>query len=400
MKPMPAVPMPLSPGDLWRACTRSAGARQRLEEQIAEYHGAAAAFGVSTGRTALWLCLRALRKLRPDRDLVVLPAYTCPTVARSVIEAGLRGLCVDISLDTFNIDPAEVEGAINDRVLAVVAPHMFGLPCDLEALSRTCQTHGVYLIEDCAQCVGGRWAGQLVGTYGDAAFLSMGRSKNLRGYEGGVLWTKHDDLVGPIREELEALPEARSGAKHKLKQAAITILSQPHLWAMARRMPGLKVGAEDQSFDPHPSKLADWQAGLGLISLSRLEEYNERRCQLAQRMREALADVDGIEPQSVPREAEATYLRFATRLTKGEAERRDALVARLQGQNIDARAFYTRTLCAYSWMECVDEPTRKSAAEAAVRRNMILPITAADIAVRRESTSEFPDLAGALGVAK
>ncbi len=374
MRPVPAVPMPLTLSDLYRAC-RMSSARRRLEEEIAEYHGAHAAFGVSTGRAALWLILRALSALEGDRDLVILPAYTCPTVGRSVVEAGLRGLCVDVSLDTFNIDSTQVAEAADERVLAVVAPHMFGLPCDLTALREICREVGAYLIEDCAQCVGGSWAGERVGTFGDAAFLSMGRSKNLRGFEGGVLWTKRDDLVEPLREQFERLAEARAGASGKLRQVAITVLSQPWMWALAKRLPGMRVGAEDQSFDAHPSKLADWQAGLGLISLGRLEEYNERRREAAAIMREALSGVEDLRCQSVPDEAEPTYLRFATRLTEKNEQRRDALVARLQSANIDARAFYTRTMGEYGWMGSSSEVTQRGqCARAIVLSNLVLPI--------------------------
>lgn len=373
MRPVPAVPMPLTLGDLRRAC-RVRHATPELEERIAEYHDARAAFGVSSARTALWLILRALHRLRPERDLVILPAYTCPTVGRSVVEAGLRGLCVDVSLDTFNIDPAEVEAAMDTRVLAVVAPHMFGVPCHLTALSATCRRHGVWLIEDCAQCVGGKWAGALVGTYGDVGFLSMGRSKNLRGYEGGLLWTRNEALTEPLRNEYDQLPEAAPGLSDKLKQAAITVLSSPWPWAIAKRLPGLKVGAEDDSFDPHPSKLADWQAGLGLISLTRLDEYNERRRALAMEMRDALSDVASLRCQAVPSEAEATYLRFAARLVDGDADERDALVARLQQANIDARAFYTRTMGEYEW--CwgrIDDRMQAVSGPSLVQLNVVLP---------------------------
>ena len=308
MRPMPAVPMPLTLGDLWRACSR-ANARRRLEEQVAEYHHAEAAFGVSSGRAALWLALRALRCTQPDRDRVILPAYTCPTVGRSVQEAGLQGLCADVSLDTFNIDATQVAKLADERVLAVIAPHMFGVPCDIAALLDICRARGAYLIEDCAQCVGGRWQGRRVGTFGDIGFLSLGRSKNLRGYAGGVVWTTRPDLVGPLREEFEQLPNAPVGTKATLRQAAITVLSTPRLWAAVKRLPGLTIGAEDQSFDPHPSKLSDWQAGLGLTSLERLDEHNERRRELAGVLRDALADVEGIRCQTVPAEAEPTCLR-------------------------------------------------------------------------------------------
>ena len=371
MKPMPAVPMPLTLGDLRRA-SRSRDARRRLEEQIARYHGAQAALGVSSGRAALALVLRALRPLKPERETVLLPAYTCPTVGRSVVEAGLQGTCVDVSPASFNIDPIEVADAIDERTLAVVAPHMFGLPCDLEALTGICRDAGVYLIEDCAQCVGGTWAGQRVGTFGDVAFLSMGRSKNLRGYEGGLIWTKREDLVDALQAEFERLPDGVSGVADRLTQAAITVLSRPRPWAMARRLPGLGVGVEDASFDPHPSKLADWQAGLGLISLERVDEYNERRRAVGAMMREALGDIAGLSCQAVPTEAEPTFLRFAARLESADVDCRDTLVERLQAAKIDARAFYSRTLPEWEWWQ--GPSSAGEGARELVKDNIVLPV--------------------------
>lgn len=374
MKPLPAVPMPLSLSDLRRACRDARGARERLEDAIAAFQGAEAAFGLSSGRAALWLALRVLQGLRPERDRVIVPGYTCPTVGRAVLAAGLRGLCADIAPDTLNLDPAEVAALVDERVLAVVAPHMFGVPCDVAALRTICAEHGVWLIEDLAQCVGGRWQGKLVGSFGDLGFLSMGRSKNLRGYAGGVLWVNRSELVAPMRAAFEELPAAPGGGADRLRQAAITVLSAPWAWAVTKRLPGVRVGAEDQSFDPHPSRLADWQAGLGLISLERLDEYNERRRKLAERLRSELAGVAGLRCQAVPAEAEPTHVRFATILTEGDARRRDELVRRLQAANIDARAFYSRPLGEYEWFCAADGSRSCPSSHAAVDANLILPL--------------------------
>jgi perosamine synthetase len=374
MKPLPAVPMPLSLSDLRRACRDARGARQRLEEALAAFHGAEMAFGLSSGRAALWLALRVLRRLRPERDRVIIPGYTCPTVGRSVMGAGLRGLCADISPGTLNLDPAQVAALIDERVLAVVAPHMFGVPCDVATLRTICDEHGAWLVEDLAQCVGGRWQDRLVGTFGGVGFLSMGRSKNLRGYEGGVLWVNRAELAEPMRTAFEELPEARSGSADRMRQAAITVLSAPRAWAVTKRLPGVRVGAEDQSFDPHPSKLADWQAGLGLISLERLAEHNERRRRVAGSLRLALGDVAGVRCQAVPAEAEPTHVRFATVLTDEAVPRRDELVARLQAANIDARAFYSRPMSDYNWFRSADGGRPCPNSRAAVAANLILPM--------------------------
>lgn len=388
MTPLPAVPMPLSLNDLRRACRDARGARERLEDAIAAFQGAEAAFGLSSGRAALWLALRVLHGLRPERDRVIVPGYTCPTVGRAVMAAGLRGLCADISPDTLNLDPAEVAALVDGRVLAVVAPHMFGAPCDVAALRTICDEHGVWLIEDLAQCVGGRWQGKLVGSFGDLGFLSMGRSKNLRGYAGGVLWVNRSELVAPMGAAFAELPAARGGCADRLRQAAITVLSAPRAWAVTKRLPGVRVGAEDQSFDPHPSQLADWQAGLGLISLERLDEYNERRRKLAERLRSELAEVTGLRCQAVSAEAEPTYVRFATILTAGDARRRDELVRRLQAANIDARAFYSRPLSEYEWFSGGGDNVLHDVARMVVKTNIVLPITHDVVSERMETLAE------------
>lgn len=372
MTPMPAVPMPLTLGDFRRAC-RSTQARLRLEEDVAHRHEAEAAFGVSSARAALWLMLRALRRLRPERDLVVVPAYTCPTVGRAVVEAGLRVLCVDVSPDSLNLDAAAVKEALGDRVLAVVAAHMFGVPCDLAALRASSEAHGAWLIEDCAQCLGGSRAGRPVGTVGDLSFLSMGRSKNLRGCEGGLLWTRRPELVAPLRAQFEALPEPPV-RDDRARQAVIIGLSQPHLWALAKRLPGMKVGAEDPSFDPLPSKLAHWRAAVGLVSLARLEEHNGHRRTLATDLRCALRGIEAIQCQAVPSDAEATFPRFAALLGEGLAHRRDELVRRLQGANVDARGFYSAPMTDYPWARCVANAPDPATARRIVRSNLILPL--------------------------
>ncbi|HCA48137.1 MAG TPA: hypothetical protein DEP45_12540 [Armatimonadetes bacterium] len=374
MRPLPAVPMPLSLRDLRRAERQQTGAREQLEAAIAEYHGAHAAFATSSARVALWLILRALHQLRPEADRVIIPGYTCPTVGRSVTEAGLEGLCADVELDTLNVEAAEVGALADDRVLAVVAPHMFGMPCDVAALRSICEQHSLWLIEDLAQCVGGRWQGRLVGTFGDIGFLSMGRSKNLRGCEGGLLWVNHADLVEPLRVAFERLPEAHAAWRARCRQVAVVRLSEPYAWALARRLPGLRVGAEDQSFDTHPAKLGDREAAVGLISFGRLEEYNHRRREQAAQLRKLLEDVPGLKCQTVPPEAEPTYVRFATTVTAELGMHRDELAARLQRANVDARAFYTRQMSDYDWFRQAEQPRSTPNSQTMVDTNLILPM--------------------------
>lgn len=374
MRPIPAVPMPLSVQDWREACHAGAEAPAALAEALRRRHGALAAFAVSSGRAALWLALKALRRLRPDRERVILPAYTCPTVGRAVQAAGLQGLCADVSLEDFAIAPAAVEELLDGTVLAVVAPHMFGMACDVRRLTELCQQHGAVLIEDLAQACGAECRGRAVGTFGGVAFNSLGRSKSVRGYKGGVLWVNAPELVGAIGREHDALPPPSGAATGpRLRQLAVILLSRPNAWNAARRLSFLRVGAEDQGFDEQPTRLAPWQAALGSISLERVDEYNAVRRRIAADLLEELAQVTDLQPQTPASGCDSTYLRLAVRL-EGPAARRAELLRRLQASGADARTFYTRVMYRYGWWK--RDPRQPDCSNAAnlLSTNLILPI--------------------------
>ena len=366
--------MPLSVGDWQRACAAGPAAPGILAEECRARHGALAAFTVSTGRTALWLALQALQKLRPDRKRVILPAYTCPTVGRAIQAAGLQGLCADVSLEDFAIAPAAVEALLDETVLAVVAPHMFGMACDVETLNGHCRRQGAVLIEDLAQACGAQCHGRAVGTFGGVAFNSLGRSKNVRGYKGSVLWVNDPELVAGISREYEDLPEApRAITAEQLKQLAIILLSSPRAWNMARRLPMLQVGVEDQEFDEHPTRLAPWQAALGSIALQRVDQYNALRRQLAAAVLKGLSEISGLQPQVPGSGCDSTYLRLGLRV-EGPPGRRDALVSRLQAAGIDARAFYTRVMYEYEWWGRDERQGKCPAAKELLEGHLVLPL--------------------------
>jgi dTDP-4-amino-4,6-dideoxygalactose transaminase len=366
--------MPLSVAEVLAARHAGPSACAEFEEAICAYHGSQAAFAVSSARAALWLALRALKARHPDRTRVLLPAYTCPTVGRAVVAAGLEGLCLDVSARDFNLDAAEVEAHLSERVLAVIAAHMFGTPCDLARLLTACRQAGAVLLEDAAQACGARFAGQTVGSFGEMGVLSLGRSKNLRGAGGGVLLVNEPSLVGPVAALVGELSAAARPASSILtKQLAVSVLSAPHAWNLARRLPFLHVGAEDSSFDPEPFRLAPWQAALGTLALSRLEEYNARRAALGRTVERELAAVHGVHIQAKAPPQESAYVRLALRLDCGREER-DAVEGSLLCRGIDARAFYTRPMPEYDWWpRSADQPPCPEA-QRLIASNLALPL--------------------------
>jgi perosamine synthetase len=317
--------------------------------------------------------------------------------------AELRGRCVDISPDDFNISsdrvaealaeqaeggtprfpgaesagpsegPHRPAGAIRPGVLAVIAPHMFGTPCDVERLAKLCLASGTLLIEDVAQACGARVCGRLAGTFGEFAFLSLGRSKNLRGPGGGVLLVNRADLAPIASQAAGELSDGvlRLGAVGK--QLAIGALSRPKAWNVARRIPWLNVGAEDQTFDGNPSRLAAWKASLGLTALRRLDEFNARRARLGRVAEAELAGIERVRAQAKPPRVDSAYVRLATSLDVPRA-RRDAIVRSLQAQGIDAWGFYSRPLYGYDWWPKAPRQEVCPEAERVVDNNLVLPL--------------------------
>lgn len=371
MRPVPAIPMPLSLADSVRAFRTAAPARDNLQTSCAKRFGACACYAVSSGRAALWLALSALRDTAPDRRRVILPAYICPTIGRAVQAAGLQGICADVSISTFTIDPASVHQLIDNNTLAVVAPHMFGVPCDVSILRTLCDYYGVALIEDLAQCFGGAINGKSIGTCCDIGFTSLGRAKNLRGYRGGLLWVQNPSFQQAIDAHWANLPEPRHEPAALLTQAAISMLSGPHAWNLLRRLPFLRVGEEDQNFDASPSRLTGWMAALAHISLQRVDHFNVARAEFAYAIRAALQDTDNLHLQELPPDIQCTFPRIAIRVCP---EKRDRIVCSLQARGIDARAFYTHITYDYDWWQHADDQPECPVASDLLSTNLILPV--------------------------
>jgi len=170
----------------------------KLEAEVAAYHGLAYAIGCANGTDALLLALRACGIAAGD-EIITTP-FTFISTAEVAAQIGVRPVFVDITPDTFNIDPAKIEAAITPRTKAVIPVHLFGHPADMTPIMAIARKHGLKVIEDCAQAFGARHRGQIVGTFGDIGCFSFFPSKNLGCYgDGGIVVTSSEDLAAKIK---------------------------------------------------------------------------------------------------------------------------------------------------------------------------------------------------------
>ena len=128
-------------------------------------------------------------------DEVIMPSFTFVSTANAFVLRGAIPVFVDIRQDSLNLDERLVEAAITERTKAIVAVHYAGQPCDMDALMRICEKHGLMLIEDAAQAILARQKTRALGTIGHLGCLSFHETKNVISGEGGALLINDPKLI-------------------------------------------------------------------------------------------------------------------------------------------------------------------------------------------------------------
>ena len=171
---------------------------EAFEAEFAAYLGVSDCIGVASGTDALRLALMA-HDVGPG-DEVITSTHTSVATVAAIGQTGARAVLVDIDATSRCIDPQRVEAAITPHTRALIAVHIHGQAAAMDALVRACSTHGLMLIEDCAQAVGTRYHGRPVGGLGDAGAFSFYPTKNLPALgDGGALVTSDADLARRVR---------------------------------------------------------------------------------------------------------------------------------------------------------------------------------------------------------
>lgn len=169
-----------------------------FEANFAGFTGARHVVGCANGTDAIEISLRALEIGAGDE--VIVPAMTWISTASAVLLAGAQPVFVDVGESDLNIDPGDLEIAINSRTRAVIAVHLYGQPAQIRRIRSICNAHGLSLIEDCAQSHGATVDGVQCGNYGELSTFSFFPSKNLGGFgDAGCVVTNSEVLEQRVR---------------------------------------------------------------------------------------------------------------------------------------------------------------------------------------------------------
>lgn len=157
-----------------------------------------------SGTSALIVALRTLQQRLPDRCQVLVPAWTCPLVALAAHYCPpLKIVPCDLQPDGIDFDPQQLEELCGPQTLAIVVTHLGGRVADAETACRIASRCGAAVIEDAAQALGARNGGTSVGLTGDIGFFSLAMGKGLTTVEGGVLFSRSDELTAALSHRIK-----------------------------------------------------------------------------------------------------------------------------------------------------------------------------------------------------
>jgi dTDP-4-amino-4,6-dideoxygalactose transaminase len=284
-----------------------------FKEDLRRYFGVRHCFLASSGRAALTMLLMAMKKLRPDKNEVVIPAYTSFSVPSAVVKAGLKVSLCDIDPDTMSLDIESLKKAVSYKTLCIVVCHLYGYPCDMDAILKVARESGVFVIDDAAQAMGATYKGKALGTFGDAGLFSLSRGKNITSVDGGIIITDSDEIAG----ELAKFRLEKAGLLDRwsviIKALIMSLLLRPHFYWIPQRLPFLKLGLSVFSTDFQLKEFTVVQAAIGRRMLKRLQGINENRKKRARELMKSLGSCDCIKFPRQIKGAEPVFLRLPVR---------------------------------------------------------------------------------------
>lgn len=249
----------------------SSGPRCRKFEQLfCEYIGCEHAIALNSCTAGLELALEALG-IGPGDEVITTPLTFCAT-ANVIVHRGAKPVFVDVDRETGNIDPERIPAAITNKTKAIMPVHLYGRPCEMDAVLAIAKEHGLFVIEDAAHATEAWYRGKKIGTIGDITVYSFYATKNLVTGEGGMLVTNHETVADEVRvKHLHGL--SRDAWKRYSEEGF-----QPY-----------DVVAAGYKYN-----MMDIQAALGIHQLARLENNLKVRERHWQAYDEAFAGVEEI----------------------------------------------------------------------------------------------------------
>lgn len=250
---------------------------REFEREFAAYFDSQYAIALGNGTLALDIAFQALDV--GEGDEVVVTSRTFLASASSIVLAGAKPVFADVDADSQNITAATIEAVLTPKTKAIVAVHLAGWPCDMDAIMALAEKHHLYVIEDCAQAHGAKYKGRSVGSIGHVGAWSFCQDKIMTtGGEGGMVTTNDRDLWSKMW----------SFKDHGKSWEAVYEREHPAGFRWLHESFGTNW------------RLTEMQSAIGRIQLQRMPEWTRIRQQYAQQIWQTASELKGLRVPVLP----------------------------------------------------------------------------------------------------
>jgi perosamine synthetase len=297
-----------------------------------------------SGRASLWLILKALSTIKPQKREVIIPAYTCPALASAILRVGLKPVLVDINFQNFGFDNKRLEKTLGQNTLAVVLVHLFGFPANIDDVYKFCKEKETFLVEDCAQAFGNSVLGspeRKLGVQADAGFFSFGRGKPLSILHGGIAAVCSGDIFEVANDIYLNLgrPKKTGFLRYIMDLGLYNVFSRPSLYWIPERLPFLHLGETIYEPDFEIHKMSSFPKRLIDVMIGSMKQEQDIREKNSSWYTNAFKDIGYIRKLPV---TSFPYLRYPLLVENGEL--RNRLLVQLRSRGTGAALFYPCTL--------------------------------------------------------
>lgn len=292
-----------------------------FEMKLKEYLGISHLLYVSNGTLALQVAIKALEL---SGDIITTP-FSFVATTSAIVWQNCNPVFVDIDGETLNIDPSKIEAAITPQTTGILATHVFGNPCDIDAIGKIAKKHGLKVIYDAAHCFGSKYRNKSVFQYGDISTTSFHATKLFHTIEGGGVFTTQPELLRKM--------------------------------ALMRNF-GFS-GTDTFSEQGINAKNSEFHAAMGLCNLEHIDQLLRQRKKLYQHYKQRLRTLN-VQFQKIDNEEEYNYAYFPVIFKSEEILKRTK--EELELAQIYARRYFYPSLSSLPYVKRVDMPVCDSIA--------------------------------------
>ncbi len=281
---------------------------REFEQAFEQYIGVKHAIAVNSGTSGLFLCAKAMGWGPGDEILVTPFTFICSVTVPMMV--GATPVFVDIDSVSLNMDPSKIEEKITAKTKAILPVAVFGNPAGMDEICRIAEKHNLAVLEDSCEALGSTLKGKKVGTFGKMSAFAFYPNKQMTTGEGGMILTDDDEL------------------------AALCV---------SMRNQGRGRGAGWLAHDRlgYNYRLSDINCALGIVQLSRIEEFVQKRAKVAQMYQQCLADEDRLIVPKAPADSRMSWFVFVVRLAEQYTQdQRNTLLKKMLDRGIQVSNYF------------------------------------------------------------